>query len=241
MRRALLALLALTSFPYAAQAADPSPVDDRIVMNLVAEDWVKTETARVVIDVEASVSGAMAGNARAEMMDAVNDVSKADWRLTNFSRSQDQTGMERWSASFEARLPENKLGGLADAAKKNSKAGMQLSVDTIDFSPTLAEVQAGYSSLREQLYKNAKDQLTTLTSALPDRGYRIALIDFTDGVDDNDGMEKAAAPRMMRVMAMAGGNGAADSSAAPMEKAQKIVQTAHVVFAAMPDKKPEQK
>ncbi|NTU76777.1 MAG: hypothetical protein HGA90_03040, partial [Alphaproteobacteria bacterium] len=173
----VLAALLLTA-PVSARADEPKP-DDRVVFDLSAEDWVTTQTARVTASVEAAVTAATTGTTRAAMTKAVNDLVKADWRLTSFNRSQDQTGMERWSANFEARVPENNLGGLNENAKKISKPGLQLSVQNIDFSPTLGETQAAMGVLRTQLYKSANEQLAALNAALPGRGYRIATIDFT--------------------------------------------------------------
>lgn len=91
--------------------------------------------------------------------------------------------MERWSATFEARIAENMLGGLNEKAKQLSKAGMQLMVNDMDFSPTLDETQAVYGQLRTQIYKNANEQLTALNAAIPGRSYRIASINFTGGSD----------------------------------------------------------
>jgi hypothetical protein len=235
MRLPVCLALAALMMPVAAVAADYPP-EDKVSLSLSAEDWVKTDSARVVVAVEAAVNGASSGNARSEMMEAVGDVAHADWRLTNFSRAQDQTGMERWSASFEARLPENKLSGLADSAKKHSKAGMQLSIAQIDFSPTQAEMQAGYGNLRVKLYKEAKEQLAAIDQSFPDKGFRISQIDFTDGRRAADMMPRMARGNMM--MAKAAPMMPEDAS---MERAEKIVETAQIVFAASVAKEPATK
>jgi hypothetical protein len=137
----LFAIALLSSFTASARAEDFKP-DDQVVFDLSSETWVTTKSARVFLSVEAAVTASNAGAMRTSMMKAVNDVVKADWKLTSFGRSQDQTGMERWSAQFEARVPENDLNNLSDNAKKNSKAGMQITVGGVDFSPTLEERQA---------------------------------------------------------------------------------------------------
>lgn len=112
-RSALLLLLALLAFtPLAARAAEDVKPDDRVIFDVAAEDWVTTKTARVVVNVEASVSGATAGSTRSAMNKALEDLIKTDWRLISFNRNQDQTGMERWSAAFESRVAENLLSGI---------------------------------------------------------------------------------------------------------------------------------
>ncbi len=230
MRRTLIPAL-LTVFLLAPQAFAqelPKP-DDRVAFEIAAEDWVTTKTARVTVNVEAAVSGASAGSMRADMMKSVGSLAAGEWRLVGFNRSQDQTGLERWSASFESRLPETALGGLNDNAKKSSKAGMQLSVADIDFSPTLDEVETVRSNLRTALYKKAADQLTALNSALPGRNYRIAAIEFGG---EEGGMPM---PRMLKAMPMAMSTNA--DAAAPVERSEKIKIVAHIALAATPEAK----
>lgn len=208
----------------------PPRMDDRVVFELSSEDWVTTKTARVSINVEAAINAGNSGTMRADMFKAVNDLAKADWRLTSFNRSLDQTGLERWSTSFEARIPENQLTGLGDTVKKLSKAGMQLSVGMIDFSPTLEEMETARALVRAQIYKQANDQLAAINAAFPGRNYRIAIINFT--TEDQPAQPQ---PRTLRNMSMM-----AVPAAAPMdasaERTEKVTLTAHVVFAASPDK-----
>lgn len=221
-------LAVLLCMPQARAEEAPRP-DDRVVFDLSAEDWVTTKTARVTVHVDAAVNGAASGTMRADMQKAVEAMAQGEWRLTQFNRGQDQTGLERWNADFEARLAENLLGGLGDNAKKQSKAGMQLSVQNIDFSPTLDETEAVRSSLRAQIYKKAADQLTALNSALPGRAYRIADIDFSSDY-------VAVVPQMMhaRGLAMSAMAPAPASDAAPMERSEKMRVMAHVTLAALP-------
>jgi uncharacterized protein YggE len=162
------------------------------------------------------------------MIKAVNDIAKADWRLTSFNRSQDSTGLERWSAMFEARLPENELNGLNDNAKKVSKAGMQVTLGDINFTPTLAEMEAARSALRTQVYKNVSDQLAALNAALPGRGYRIGVINFATSEEEPRPM-----PHVVRGM-LAMANAPESAPQPPMERAEKITMTARVVLAALP-------
>lgn len=233
MLRSIMLAFALLVFSLPANAADEAKPEDSVVITLSSEGWVTTQTARVTVAVEAAVNDNTSASTRAEMLKAVENLSKADWKLISFNRRQDQTGMERWSARFEARLPENQLSGLGDLAKKQSKAGMQLSVASIDFTPTLEEMENTYGNIRTQIYKDAVEQLAEINSAIPGRNYRIALINFVDG---NDG--QAIRPMMqMRAKNM---SFAAESdsagAASSMERSEKIALTAKVIFAATPAK-----
>lgn len=238
MTRRLLvcSVAALVLSNAAAYADEPKNLQDTVTFTLSSEDWVSTKTARVIINVEAAVNGATAGTARADMLKAVEGVAKADWKLTGFSRSQDQTGLERWSASFEARLPENALGGIHEAAKKAGKAGMQLSIAEIDFSPTLDETEAARATLRTKIYKSASEQLATLNATLPGRSYRIAEITFLDaGMPQIYTMKAMSMPnRRMAAMATSAGAPPESDAAMAMQRSEKISVSAAVVFASAP-------
>ncbi|MDD5585369.1 MAG: hypothetical protein PHY92_00240 [Alphaproteobacteria bacterium] len=229
----LLAVMAIF-LPFAATANGYKP-DDRVMFDLSAEDWVTTKTARVSMNVEASVSGNTAGTTRAAMMKALDDLIKVEWRLISFNRNQDQTGMERWSAMFEARVPENMLSGINENAKKVSKPGMQVSVGNIDFTPTLDEMQTAMAGLRTKIYKTANEQLAALNTAMPGRSYRIALVSF---IPESDDVLPPSMPQVVRGMGHAKAMMASESVQAPMpmplERSEKISLTARVVMAVTP-------
>jgi len=235
--KSYLLVALLTGLCAAPAYADEIKPDDSVVFDLSAENWVTTKTARVMLNVEAAVSGNTAGNMRATMTKSVNDVVKGDWRLTSFNRSQDSTGMERWSATYESRIAESDLNGLHENAKKQSKAGMQITVSGIDFTPTLEENQAAAGQLRTQIYKQATEQLTALNTAIPGRSYRIAAIDFAGGGGPMFAARQnyiKSPLRMAAPMAMGGAAEMDSASATPMERSEKMTITAHVVLSAVP-------
>jgi hypothetical protein len=231
----ILFVIALLLIGSNVRAEDMPRPDDRVIFDVSGEDWVMTKTAHVSINVEAAVSDKNAGTMRGDMVKAVNDLAKSDWRLTNFNRSQDQTGLERWSASFEARLPENTLNGLGDSVKKASKPGLQLSVGDIDFSPTLEEMEAARGGLRTKIYKEVNDQLAALNAAMPGRTYRIAMINFTGNSDEPGPMPMPRVVRGQANMVMQTAAMASAPAAPPMERAEKVTLNARVVLATVPD------
>lgn len=176
---------ALTSFAPFAAAQTPSPIiayppqNDTVGLSLALEDWVETQSARTEITIDASLPGSDAGKVRTNMLDAVKTLAQgAEWRFTTFDRNQDASGLEHWHAILEARLPEAKLGGLSDRAKQASKPGLQITVQNVDFTPTLAETQAARFKLRGEMYKKVNEALAQLNQAEPDRKFRISNIDF---------------------------------------------------------------
>ncbi|MDX1921943.1 MAG: hypothetical protein SFW65_02295 [Alphaproteobacteria bacterium] len=235
----LLSALLLPSLVYAGEEAKP---DDMISVNLVSEGWVQAKAARVTVSVNAAVVGEKASSTRDTMIKAVGDLAsktadnKTEWRLTSFNRNQDPSGIEQWVALFEARLPESELGGIQAKAKTASKAGMQIAVVSVDFSPTLAEFEAVRAQLRKELMAQATKELETINAAYPDRKFRIANISFggAGGIMQPQVMmmkgrmammdaQVASAPQMEGVTNSMGG----------VETSQKIEMNASVSFAAL--------
>lgn len=164
-----------------AQVVPPPPVLDSVSLNMSVEEWVRSETARVSLIVDAASNGADAANLRAEIQKAAGVVAdKAEWRITRLDQRADEAGLDRWQAELEARLPEAQLANLADKAKKASRPGLQVRVGGVAFDPTLAEVEAAKAKLRESLYRQVTEEMKRLNAAFPDRQYRVGNLDFMD-------------------------------------------------------------
>ena len=141
---------------------------DQVVLDLTAEDWVGTETARVTVSADAAATGTDAGTQRADLLKAIDGLAPdAEWRIVSFDRSTDQAGLERWRAVAEARLAENALGGLADKARQASRPGLQLRIASIEFTPTLGETEAVRARLRAEIYGKAASELKALERNFP--------------------------------------------------------------------------
>jgi len=219
-----LPLLLLTS-PVSAQV--PPPVMDQVVLDLTAEDWVGTETARVTVSADAAATGADAGSQRADLLKAVDGLAPdADWRVVGFDRSTDQAGLERWRAVAEARLAETALGGLADKARQASRPGLQLRVASIEFTPTLGETEAARARLRAEIYGKAASELKALEQSFPGRKFRMGNIDF---VDQPPMANARKAREDMPSMAMT----AAPAHESPVNVSEKLVIRARVVLSAV--------
>jgi hypothetical protein len=221
---ALCLPLLLTS-PVSAQV--PPPVMDQVVLDLTAEDWVGTETARVTVSADAAATGADAGSQRADLLKAIDGLAPdADWRVVGFDRSTDQAGLERWRAVAEARLAETALGGLADKARQASRPGLQLRVASIEFTPTLGETEAARARLRAEIYGKAASELKALEQSFPGRKFRMGNIDF---VDQPPTANARKTREDMPSMAM----GAAPAQEGPVNVSEKLVIRARVVLSAV--------
>jgi hypothetical protein len=226
---AALLTLPLAAAPALAQSAPMvvgrAPVSDNVTLNLSVEEWVKTETARVTLVVDAASNGAEnSGTLRADILKAVAGVAdKAEWRITRMDQQSDSAGLERWQAELEARLPESQLATLADRTKKASRPGLQVRVGNVAFEPTLVEREAARAKLREQIYAKVNEEMKRLKAAFPSRDYRVGQINFAERTD---------------VMMMKSGRANIQMAAAPMEAdvmagvQDKMVVTANITLSS---------
>lgn len=183
MRKIIVLVALLTSsiavWPAAAQPMIPMQPRDEIVLNLAAEGWVETKTARVVAVADVAIAAENRNAVRDRMMGALKKLSpNADWRIGQFTRTQDPAGLERWRVSAETRLPEAALGGLDERAKQQSQPGLQLRIQAIQFTPTLEEREATLADLRDQLYEQAKAEADRVAKLWPERNFRVARIEI---------------------------------------------------------------
>jgi uncharacterized protein YggE len=223
-------LIPLIAFLFAA-AAVPAFAQDRpaaaVVMTLAADGWVETKTARVTAVADVAIAAEKRAGVREQMLQALKKLAPdAEWRISRFDRTQDAAGLERWRAVAEARLPEAALGGLDERARALSQPGMQVRVQAMQFVPTLAEREAELGSLRAAIYDQAKGEADRLAKLWPERGYRIARVDF---IEDGVGGPRPV-PYMAKQEARAG-TAPVDDADGGLSVAQSLTLRAQVTFA----------
>lgn len=184
------ALLLSTALPSRAQIH--TQPQDNVRLNLAMEEWVKAETARVIIVID--TAGQTGGLERAELLKAAEAVAdRVEWRVVAMNKVSDSAGLDRWRTILETRLPESRLAALAERAKKASKPGLQVRVGGVWFQPSLPELEKARGALRVKLYARIKEEIALLQQAFPDRQYRLTDLGFNE---DARGLveEEAQAP-----------------------------------------------
>lgn len=222
--------------PAVENAAGDGPVverqgaaDDEVVLELVVEDWVETDTATVRIGADLAVEAGRFGAARQDLVATLKGFGAgAAWRIVDFGKLGDDAGFERWRLVAEARVAEAALAELAGKAKEATRPGRALSIASIEYTPTLAEREAVVDRLRATIYGRVAREITALNAAFAGRDFRVRMIDFTTGFQPQ--------PRMMTM---------ARAEAAPQAKfmdadgglagAEKATLAARVVLAAAAD------
>ncbi|WP_169566994.1 SIMPL domain-containing protein [Sneathiella limimaris] len=230
MNRLLLsgaALLVLTNF---AIADELRPVSDQVILSLAEEGWVTTETADVTVSFSIVQQNETADALKAEVLKTLDGLDKdSTWYVTSSRESKDQTGLNRWSISANARLKEGAIAGLHDKAEKLSRPGFRVTVNYVNFSPSLAETNALQSDLRAKIYAEAKKEAERLSAAIGGSAYRVETINFLPNYSPQPmPMHKdMAVQRLSASMESSGGGGA---GGAKMPVSQKYTVQATVTL-----------
>jgi hypothetical protein len=169
-------LLNITSFVLAHDIPDPL---NQVQLTLSAETWAKTSTARVTVTVEAVMNQSALGNMHKSIEQKLIKISNAaPWHITTFDRQKDKSDLERLTVIAEARLPESALVDARQHAKDLSKEGEKYSISSIEFVPSLADMEAAKQSVRDQIYAQAKNELAKLNALYPEQHYFLFLVNF---------------------------------------------------------------
>ncbi len=201
------------------------PLLNKVTLQLTAEQWVTTNTALVTIGVNAAVTDGDLGKLQQHVMDKLNQLAKAEWHMTAFNRSLDQSGLEKVQISAQARLPSEALSGLRNQAKSISKPGETFSLDSVEFTPSDDEIRAANANLRHAIYQQAIAELAQLNKLYPDQKYYLHEMNFLGMMMPPQPMNLMARSKMM----MAG------DANANLSVGDKLKMTAIAVLAAAPN------
>lgn len=156
---------------------------NRVSFQLQAEQWVLTNTAEFTVSVDATLDKLGLAQARAQILGKLAALSKdADWHITVFDRSQNQSGLEQLRVEAQTRLPEKDLSNLRDKAKEISKPGLIFNIQQINFIPSLADYEKVRTELRSTIYTNAQAEVERLNKAFPNQNYSVHAVIFHEGL-----------------------------------------------------------
>jgi hypothetical protein len=172
------ALFALALLPSIALAGPKGPAYDVVKFPVQAKTWVKTQTANVIVMVNATVKNTEVVSLHSNLMNTLNQIAKGDWHVTDFSRNPDNSGLEKVNIRAQARLASNALKSLEVNAKKISRPGVTYKIADVLFQPSFKDVRKAKSSLRMQIYKQTKNELKRLSKVFPGINFRVYSINF---------------------------------------------------------------
>jgi hypothetical protein len=234
MRHSLALLFTLTALGITPALAFEINPDSSFILNKVttrfsAEQYVATKTALVTVSINAGVNDAGLQTIQDEVLKKLNDLSnKGEWHIISFDRSLDQSGLEKVVMQGQARLPSSALSNLRDKAKSMSKPGETFTLDNVEFTPSEQELRDANTTLRGQIYQQAKDEIDRLDKAYPDQKFYMHEVSFLNSMVPGPMMPMQA----MAMVKMGNNNSDAGNSLAV---GNKLIINATVMLAAIPD------
>ena len=173
----------ISAFISFSALAEPAyePLLDKVTLQFSAEQWAIAKTALVTVGVNASVSENQLEKIQADVLTKLNQITnKAEWHVTAFNRTLDQSGLERVQISAQIRLAAADLVGLRDKAKGMSKPGMTFTIDNIEFTPSEMEIRDTVTVLRNKIYDQVKNEIANLNKLYPDQKYYLHDLNFVN-------------------------------------------------------------
>lgn len=176
----IVLILTLTSVIYALETGhflEKEP--GGVVIILSSEEWAKAEKARVILNISAASKDEDIVSIRGESLSSLKKISDTEWHVTSYHRSQDQAGLTRLEITAETRIAENLLKDIHEQVKRLSRAGMQIRISDIDFSPSLEDREKAKAEARKKIYRMALEEAERVSKELQE-SYRLWRVDFTD-------------------------------------------------------------
>jgi hypothetical protein len=217
----MLSAILITTATY---ADTNKPILNNIIYRVTSQTWVKTNTAKVIVAINATVKNKDIAEVRNDMMQKLQNMApKAKWNVTQFMRSQNPSGLEQIYLSAQSRVPENVAADIRNKAKAASTAGQKFQVVKIDYTPSMQAVQQSYAKLRDNIYQQANEELKRLNKVYPQQQYFLHQVNFGN-----------AAPIYRMANLKMGGAYIATNKAqqVPMKVARQLTLTATVVLSA---------
>jgi hypothetical protein len=175
---AILILVLQGSF---AMAFPPQVILDKVRLQISAKQWVSTQTALLMVNVNATLGNADMVKVRADIMNTLTKIAPGEWHLTQFDRSQDNSGLEKLYVAAEARVPQASLTNIYQHVKDVSKPGITYTISGVEFKPSLDEIQQVKQQLRQRLYQQVEDEIAKLNKVYTGQHYSLNNLVFFDG------------------------------------------------------------
>lgn len=220
MIRILTLLMALLFIQPSWAETNLDPLLNKVTFQLRAEQWVSTSSAVVTVGMNVASTDHDIGKVQNDVMAKLKQLSdQGIWHIISFDRQEDRSGLEAIQILAEARLPQTALANLRSKAKQISKPGQTLTIDSVIFTPSDAELRLANQNLRNDIYTQIISEIDALNKKYPDHKFYMHQINFLN-----------AAPVLMMAKAM---NAAASSP--PMMVGSKQEMHASVVIASWPE------
>lgn len=207
--------------------ADDHSCQRQISMQIQEEGWVSSQTAQVSVAIQAASNKEDVS----ALMDAMTNKLKhlikqpVSWRLVDLSTQKNDAGLFAVSARMTARLTHQELAQLQASIESLNKAGEQYKIADVDYQPTLAEISAENTKLREQIYHAVLEQQEKINLSFQQEKYQLQSLNL------DTPYVVGGRPNTMMYATANGGRQAQEENAMPFS--QHLVLTANVTFSSL--------
>ncbi len=167
------------SSPSIAGEENRNNIRSKIILDFTQEEWVKASTVRVVVNISALSKEQNLIRIKQEALSGLKKIINSEWIVTDYRRSKDRSGLTRLNIRAETRVPEGKLSGIYGRVKMVSREGLQINITSLDYSPTLDEIETAKARARARIYKMAVKEAKKLKEVMK-IDFNIFQIDFSE-------------------------------------------------------------
>ena len=160
-------------------AADSTPVLNDVTYHVQVSAWATSDKAAVVIAVDAIAKGQDVVETQQKILEKLKKLDdKQTWNIVELDRNQDQSGLEKLHLVVTAQLSQNQLNNLRNRIQALSIPGEQFDLQTIDFQPSLSDIEETKNELRQQIYQEVKVEVEQLNKIYSKQHYFLHSINF---------------------------------------------------------------
>ena len=219
---------------------------DDAQLNLSVEDWISSDSAEVVVKINASTNGTESTNLRDEIFNGLNQLADdVDWRFVKVDRSISQSGLEDWVFFARARIADKGMSNINSRAKSLGRAGLKYKIASVNYVPTKEAYEELYSSLRQKVYgminnevKKLNNDISRTVTDSKNLEWRLTNVSFAynqnvprhRGGNNFQLMSAAATSTMYESNDMMDDDNGADGGVNAFEVSEKITLTASVIL-----------
>lgn len=186
----LLAFIFNTTLIAANLPIEIQPLDE-VNFKLTERAWVSTEQALLKVNVHATLQDTNVIKIRANILNNLQKIASGEWHITQFDRSQDNSGLEKLLIQAELRINESKLTQVYKQTKDLSKPGVSYEIAGVEFKPSIEDLEKTRVSLREKIYQDALHEIERLNKIYTNQSYTLNNIVFFENAIDQE-------PRILR-------------------------------------------
>lgn len=157
-----------------------NPNMNQISFELWQKQWVKSDTAKIIVTVNANLKQDSLANFYQQLPAQLAKLDKQQqWHITHIQSNKDQAGMEQITVTAQTRMSIAQLPKLRGFAKTLSHAGQTYRISSIQFTPSKQQIAHVQAQLRAKIYQQVQQELNQVNKMFPKEQYFLHKLKFS--------------------------------------------------------------